>query len=252
MERERRAYPEEERFFVLRDGTSLGPFGIEDLLEALETGEVDYGDLCLREGGGPPEPLSDVLDWEDGPGGGRGEASGGIAWDEDEEEDEEDGADEDDPGAGGARRRRAAQREPLLFRGHPSVLTFPFALLSLAGGLGGALWAHAWDVRLSIALFAIAVFALGYLVLMRYLREYFITSRRVETVSGLVARSSKEVRIADIRAINVTCRGFSGLLGIGTVDFFTTGDRPEVVFLDAWAAARIKRLVRDLQDGPLD
>jgi hypothetical protein len=32
------------------------------------------------------------------------------------------------------------------------------------------------------------------------------------------------------------------------VDFFTTGDDPEVTFRDVWAAKKVKILVRQLQD----
>ncbi|NLT72556.1 MAG: PH domain-containing protein, partial [Verrucomicrobiaceae bacterium] len=74
------------------------------------------------------------------------------------------------------------------------------------------------------------------------------TPRRIEKITGLLARSSQEVRIEDIRAINVTCRGLIGILGIGTVDFFTTGDTAEVSFHQIWAAQKVKTLVRRLQD----
>jgi len=253
MEKPRRSYPESERFYVLREGNALGPHEIEELLEGIDLGDFDYDDLCLPESGGAPEPLRDLLDWEDA------NLDGGDEDDDGEEDDEADGADGADGDSdaagemsqGGDGTRRGSQRrrfDPVLYRGHQSILTFPLATIALIGGLGGAVWAHPIDSRLSLALFAVACGALGYLALMRYLREYFVTPRRVELVSGLLARSSREVRITDIRAINVVCRGIGGWIGIGTVEFYTTGDLPEVEFRHAWAAARIKRLVRDLQD----
>ena len=89
---------------------------------------------------------------------------------------------------------------------------------------------------------------LVYLSFLRFTQDYHIMPRRVEVITGLIARSSNEVRIVDIRSINVTCRGISGLMGIGTVDFFTSGDQPEVTFRQIWAANRVKLLVRKLQD----
>jgi uncharacterized membrane protein YdbT with pleckstrin-like domain len=121
-------------------------------------------------------------------------------------------------------------------------------MIGLVGGLVGAFWTFSIDLRL-MAGFAIAFIAsLAYLTLMRYTCEYFVTPKRVELEKGLIAKSSNEVRIADIRAINVTCVGLSGIMGIGSVDFFTTGDDPEVTFRDVWAAKKVKILVRQLQD----
>ena len=82
----------------------------------------------------------------------------------------------------------------------------------------------------------------------RFQQDYIITPKRIEEVRGLIVRSSTEARIADIRSINVTCRGLQGLLGIGTVDFFTSGDSPEVSFRQVWGAQKVKSFVRRLQD----
>ncbi len=42
---------------------------------------------------------------------------------------------------------------------------------------------------------------------------------------GLVGRNSKEVRIADIRAIDVRQKSYAALLGIGNVDFDSSASR---------------------------
>ena len=78
-----------------------------------------------------------------------------------------------------------------------------------------------------------------------------MTGRRIEVVKGLIARSSNEVLISDVRAINVTCSGLIGAIGVGTIDFFTVGDEPEVTFRKVWAAKKVKSLVRQLQDSPV-
>ena len=56
-----------------------------------------------------------------------------------------------------------------------------------------------------------------------------VTPKRVELVWGLLTKSSNEVRIEDIRTINVRRKGFSGLLGIGTIEFSSTGDKIDTV-----------------------
>ncbi len=75
------------------------------------------------------------------------------------------------------------------------------------------------------------------LSLHRYASLYLITDRRVELVNGLIAKSSREIRIQDIRAINVSRQGILGLFGIGTVEFASAGsDGVEVAFDKVWNA----------------
>ena len=66
---------------------------------------------------------------------------------------------------------------------------------------------------------------------------------------GLIAKSSNEVLIEDIRIINIRQRGLTGLLGIGTIEFSCAGDSIDVMFADIWQAQRVKALVRGLQDS---
>ncbi|SKB08800.1 PH domain-containing protein [Prosthecobacter debontii] len=84
--------------------------------------------------------------------------------------------------------------------------------------------------------------------LCRMSRVYYITEERVELVWGILGRSSKEVRICDIRSIDVYERGLKGLLGLGTVDFSSAANAGiEVQFRDIRDAHRVKELVRQLQ-----
>jgi hypothetical protein len=61
-------------------------------------------------------------------------------------------------------------------------------------------------------------------------------------------KSSNEVRIRDVRTINVRRAGFRGFLGVGTVEFSSVGDAVDVAFVNIWHPQRVKRLVRELQD----
>ncbi len=235
-----RDHPVGESVFVLKGGTRLGPFDIEALFDGLEAGEFHYEDICLREGATECERLRDILDWDrSGPAG--TEPPRGR-----EGEPALRGADraerEGDPGPS------LLDGDRLLYAGHPSIASSPFALFLVVGGITGGIWLYPLDLVFTAGGFALALLGMVYLSFIRFTRDYRITPRRVEKITGFLARSSQEVRIEDIRAINVTCRGFIGVIGIGTVDFFTTGDAAEVSFHQIWAAQKVKTLVRRLQD----
>lgn len=221
-------YPIDDRIVVLKNGERLGPFEIDKILDLLESGELDYGDVCLRNGAAECERLGDVLDW-DKP--------------EEIEEDEEDEEEEKSQDFIGSTRPTI-----VLYSGHPSILTYPFPLFCIVAGIAGGIWMHASDGWYDLVFYLFAVAALAYIAFARFTSDYLITPKRIELIQGLVARSSKEVRVQDIRAINVRCSGLLGVMGVGDVDFFTTSDDPEVTFQKIWAAKNVKGLVRKLQD----
>ena len=65
---------------------------------------------------------------------------------------------------------------------------------------------------------------------------------------GIISRTSNEIRIPDIRSINLQKRGFSGLLGIGRVEFSSAAtDDADVVFWNTPDAEKVRDLVRSLQ-----
>ena len=232
-------FPVKERIVVLENDEALGPFSVDEILAHIDAGRFDYSAICLREGALETERLRDLLDWSDEE----------NQSDEPEEEDLEwEGEDLKDSAEEHSNDEVILAPSEILYRGTRSILSFPWCMIGLVGGSVGAFWTFTIDSRLVVA-FAIAfISSLAYLTLMRFTCEYFVTPKRVELEKGLIAKSSNEVRIADIRAINVTCVGLSGILGIGSVDFFTTGDDPEVTFRDVWAAKKVKALVRQLQD----
>lgn len=262
------AFPVDDGIHVLKEGRRLGPFTVENLLDGLESGDFAEEDVCLRAGATELERIRDLLDWDDDAG---PEEDGGEETDDgEEEEDEEDTDDIDDDGTGcddeewdhdeeesgdagvaPAVPRAAPRSGPgnrLLYSGHPSVFNYPIALTTLVGGVTGGLWLYRIDPNLTLAGIALAVAGLARLSFVRFTHDYHIRPRRIEVTTGFLARSSREVRIEDIRSINVTCHGLLGIFGVGTVDFLTSGDTPEISFERVWAARRIKALVRKLQD----
>jgi len=231
-------YPVGESVYVLKEGRKLGPFGIETLFDGLEEGEFCYDDICLREGATECERLRDILDWESARPSRPRRPSGSLPEMEPLKSNDADGEDD----------AIFIDGERLLYAGHPSIASNPLALFFVVGGITGGVWLYALDLVFTAAGFGLALLGLAWLSFMRFTQDYRITPRRVEVITGFLARSSNEVRIEDIRAINVTCRGFTGMIGIGTVDFFTSGDSAEVSFKKIWAATKVKTLVRRLQD----
>ena len=138
-----------------------------------------------------------------------------------------------------------------LHTGHPSLWMYwrsvAGALLLMAGGWyagrwedGGFLLAVGWlsgGLWLALTLFR------------RSAIHYRITTRRVEVERGFFSKSSQEIRIPDIRAINVRKSGFTGLLGVGDLIFSSSGSADEdVIFHRTAGAHRLKTRVRRLQD----
>ena len=243
-------YPVDDEIYVLKGGRRLGPFTVENLLDGLESGDFSEDDVCLRPGATDLERIRDLLDWEDEPEAGEADEPD----DEDDEDlaeefDEEETNDEVEDGTPRGRPVAAGSSNRILYAGHPSVLNYPASLLALIGGITGGVWLYRLDPNLTLAGLALAVAGLVRLSFVRFTHDYHIRPRRIEVTTGFIARSSREVRIEDIRSINVTCRGILGMFGIGTVDFLTSGDTPEVSFERVWAARKIKTLVRKLQDA---
>lgn len=256
------ARPLEDAVYVLKEGRRLGPFTLDDLLDGLESGDFEEEDICLREGATDCERIRDLLDWEEETDEDESDEAADDFGDEAEEDEKFDDAEEEDweeqPAPAPTNRSKtnvgssAASGLPperLLYAGHPSVLTYPVSLAALVGGVTGGIWLYGVDPKLTLAGLGIAAAGLVRLSLVRYCHDYHIHTRRIESVVGLLARSSREVRIEDIRAINVTCRGLPGIFGIGSIDFHTSGDTPEITFHRVWAAQKIKSLVRRLQDA---
>lgn len=219
-----------ERFYILKDGEREGPFDESYVRFLLENEEVGFDDFCETSDGKRVRLGALYEPVEGTEGGGDPEV-------------------ETRQSGGGERRSRSALRPAkILYHGHPSYLRYPVAWgLVLTGSIGGC-WFGPHSLAGMLAGFGIAVIAFFYIVLSRSSHVYVITPRRLEAVHGLVAKDSTEIRIEDVRTINVRRSGLPGLLGVGTMEFSSTGDAIDVSFADIWGARRLKKLVRRLQD----
>ncbi len=138
--------------------------------------------------------------------------------------------------------------ERVLHKAHPSWLGYSkeLFLVVLLGIATPLLYLVSSPWFLATAGGAVAMLLTVWIA--RASREYLVTEERVEHMWGIIGRSSQEVRICDIRSIDVHERGLAGLLGLGTVDFSSAANAGiEVSFRDVRGAHKIKVLVRGLQ-----
>jgi uncharacterized membrane protein YdbT with pleckstrin-like domain len=103
-----------------------------------------------------------------------------------------------------------------------------------------------WLVRGVLVL--VALILIGWIRLDRSSRKYAITNKRVSVEYGVISKQSTELRVQDIRSINLTTTGLSGLVGIGRLEFSSAAtDDAEVIFWNVPDAEKIRDLVRSLQ-----
>ena len=79
-------------------------------------------------------------------------------------------------------------------------------------------------------------------------RKYSVTNKRVSVEYGIVSKNSTEMRIQDIRSINLTTSGLAGMVGIGRLEFSSAADDDDdVIFWNVPGAPAIRDMVRNLQ-----
>ena len=119
--------------------------------------------------------------------------------------------------------------EEIVWAGHPS-------LWSRAGSLF-------WGILLTPVLIGIVI--LIHVFWTRSSTRYQVTNRRVSLEVGIFSRTSRELRVEDIRSIAAR----ANLFGIGDIEFSTAARaEAEVVFYGLSHVERVRDLVKDLQN----
>jgi membrane protein YdbS with pleckstrin-like domain len=255
------------RYLLPQHPTLRGPHTKDELYFLVERGSLSRGEIALDrisnrshrigellEGMRQPR-LKDASDRLDRPI--YQEFSGDTPWDngalvdDDEfldEEDEEDEALEVEEGFDENGDLIVGTTERICFHGHPSWFSFIKVGLLILALLAGSIFAMETSATYLLIGLGLTSFVLCCAIISRQHRDYYVTTERVEVEWGILGRSSKEVRIVDVRSIDVHEDGILGLMGIGTVDFASSGtDGVEVQFKCVRRARRVRDLVRQLQ-----
>jgi uncharacterized membrane protein YdbT with pleckstrin-like domain len=109
-------------------------------------------------------------------------------------------------------------------------------------------WAWFWGILLAVVV--VGFFIIIWIFVDRARRTYTVTTGKVIMESGLVAKSSDEVRIKDIRSISVRKSGLTGLFGVGDLEFASAAsDQAEITFRSIPKADEVRDLVRRYQES---
>lgn len=103
-------------------------------------------------------------------------------------------------------------------------------------------------LTLGIGLLLLPIWWFG-IYMERAKRKYIVTNKRVKVEFGLFSKSSNEIRIRDIRNVNVVKKGIGGLFGIGSLEFSSSGGSGiEVAFTAISNAEEVKKMVYLMQE----
>jgi hypothetical protein len=230
-------------FYILRDGQKQGPLSEEEMLDSIDLGDIKRNDWCIEAASGQKRRVGEVF-----------QTVGTVALPKKGTPEPTPRRDIDEP----SKKSEPPTPDPdisprserrLVYIGHPTVFTYWKSLLVAAAMALGGYYGSTYSGYLGVIGWFWASLTVVYVLVDRSTRDYIVTSVRVEIVKGLFSKSSTEVRIDDIRAINVRTKGLLGLIGIGTVEFASAGtDVVEVAFKDVWRAHKVKVIVRRIQD----
>lgn len=253
----------------------FGPYSRHELALMLADGEIGLESLCIRVGESEICRLRELFEQ---PLASRPSTRGPAAWDgpaveeEVEENDtyfEETGGEfigeeemlemEDDWPEPDESDHPDWDPDEIICSLHPSILGYPRLLLAalILGCLAVvylilAPYLH-WPISpFTDFLVLLAVLTLAWLFVLRHFDNYYITRSRAEVVRGLIARSSNEVRISDVRRIDVDKKGILGLLNVGDVKLSSAGTGGfDIVFVKVRNGHRVKRILRRVQKDPM-
>jgi len=206
---------------TIKDGQQYGPYTLEEVSNYVQEGSFLLTDFCWQEGWAEWQPLSSIVTRTPPPPLSTREEVSPLAQAE----------------------PPMKEGERILWQGHANLWRYA----------GQFFWSLVLGVALGIFTLGIGLLILPFwwwlIFLERKKRKYSVSNKRVKTEFGLLAKSSKEIRIRDIRSVNVAKKGLAGLFGIGTLEFSSAaGAGVEISFEAIENAEKVKRLVSDLQD----
>jgi len=111
-------------------------------------------------------------------------------------------------------------------------------------------YAAEWTLAILLSPILIGLILIPFIYLGRARTVYRVSTTKVAIEYGIWIKSSNEIRICDIRSINITRRGLAGLAGVGNLEFSSAAtDRAEVVFAGITDPENVRQIVSKLQEG---
>jgi len=140
--------------------------------------------------------------------------------------------------------------EQTRWTGHPTLwkwaghLLLAVILIAASGGLFAFFPSAQWPRIADAAPCLIAIFILVWIFIQRNTIRYTVTSKRVGVETGIFTKSSRELRIQDIRSIAAK----TNFIGYGNIEFSTAAsDDAEVIFIAVANANSVRDMVKQLQ-----
>jgi|GEM_PF-1686928 len=99
------------------------------------------------------------------------------------------------------------------------------------------------SVILALVTLPVAAIILAYIYLARSSTRYTVTNKRVSVESGIFNKTSRELRIQDIRSIAANIN----FLGYGDIEFSSASEEVDVTFNAVSGAGAVRDLVKKLQ-----
>lgn len=252
------------RYQLPQHPTLAGPHTKDELYLLVERGSIPRGEIVLDRVTGRSHKVGELIDGMKPPRTPESqlrmerpayqEFSGDTPWepttlhevkDADAEEDDDIDPENDDFMLDDA---TGVPDDEIVYHGHPSWLSLGKPLLLCLLLLGGSVALIPYGMKYFALGLGVTSLTFCCVLFHRQNRDYFISGERVEIEWGIVARNSREVRIVDIRSVDIRQNGLLGMLGVGTIDFSSDGNNEgEVRFVNIYRPHRIKELVRQLQ-----
>ncbi len=248
-------------FIVRRGGVEDGPYTADEVLVALEEGDLsphDWGRLASQPHAQMLSELFDQDGWdEEEPRSptaagslGRGEAlpektapslpsdlsslpMAEVFQDFDDEEVDDEEVDDGD----------------VEYRAAPSLLGYGWPLVVVGLVLTAGYWLGQFGVKWVMGSLGVAFILVVRLLWHRAAREYVVTAEAVEATVGLVAKSSRRVWLRDLSSIRLHRPWPMRWLGVGTVVFSGGDAHPggDVIFERVGRVNRLLAVVRERQ-----
>jgi membrane protein YdbS with pleckstrin-like domain len=241
------------RYLLHNHPTFPGLLSKDELYELVERSSLARGDLCTDTLTQRDHTVGEVISQMRPPSPSRTARLSRPAYqefraDSPHEEDplEEELEEEPEP----SKERYTASGELILFSSHPSWFGYVKTIFLFLILVTASVVLLFIDPVYSLITSLLALATLMAIMIARSCRDYLVTEDRVEVLWGILGRNSNEVRICDIRSLDVRENGIKGILGIGTLEASSAANAGiEVSFLDIRNPHEVKELIRRLQRG---